>query len=117
MDFEGEDIEDIEETGTRIEIDCQDLSKHDINNEILNRIGGLTKVKLKLYYYNHDDLESIILPNSIINFDCLNNQITSFAGLKLPSSLEIFNCSRMTCYTLSLIWIISPLSLAKFNIE
>ena len=107
------DVEDIEEIGTRIEIGCEGLSKDDINNEILNRIGDLTEVKLKLSNYDHHDLESIILPNLIIEFDCSDNEITSFAGLALPNSLEIFDCGGNNIK--SFVGLKLPNSLIEFN--
>jgi Leucine-rich repeat (LRR) protein len=43
----------------------------------------------------------MLLPNSLIYFDCRNNHIMSFSELVLPNSLDFFDCShnRITSFS------------------
>jgi hypothetical protein len=88
MDIEDDEVNEVNE----VKINCRNLSKIEINGKIRDKVRNLTKVKLLISNYNHDDLKSIILPNSLLEFDCYDNRITSFAGLILPPSLIIFSC-------------------------
>jgi Leucine-rich repeat (LRR) protein len=75
-------------------VDCINLTKDQINEEIVTETEGLTNVNLKIQKYRYEDFTGLILPANVIRFNCAVNQITSFAELTLPDSLKIFICSN-----------------------
>jgi hypothetical protein len=91
---------------SEINIDCRNLTKDQINEEIVNKTTGLNDINLTIDNYEYYDFEGLILPNtntvnssynianSLIKFNCSNNHITSFAGLTLPAGATYFNCSN-----------------------
>jgi hypothetical protein len=78
----------------RIFLDCENLTKHQVNREIINKIEKSTNIELEIKRYKYTDFVGLKLPSSLIRFNCFYNQITSFVGLILPSSLEYFGCSN-----------------------
>jgi hypothetical protein len=65
-------------------IDCKNLTKTQINRAIKIKTRGLDSIELRIYNYKYDDLAGLTLPNSLLEFNCPGNKITSFAGLTLP---------------------------------
>jgi hypothetical protein len=98
----------------RVIIDCSDSSKKQINEEIKTKTLNSNNIELVLSKYEHDTLESIILPNngSIITLHIIG-KLESFVGLKLPNSLLIFNCfgNQITSFE----GLILPPSLTEFS--
>jgi Leucine-rich repeat (LRR) protein len=124
-------------------IDCKNLTKTQINEQIENKTRGLESIELRISNYEYNDFVGIKLnivnmnvfscrdnkitsfeglklnPDSLLEFYCSDNQITSFTGLILPNSLTNFYCSynRITSYFVAdgLAGLKLPSSLTKFN--
>lgn len=76
-----------------VSIDCRGLTKNKINDQIGKACSRCNDLSLIIWGYEYENLESIILPNSITSFNCSRNKIKTFFGLKLdPSSLREFHC-------------------------
>jgi Leucine-rich repeat (LRR) protein len=98
----------------QIIIECGNLTKTRINDLILEKVGEYFDIDLTIRHYPYGDLESIIFPETInkIYFPA-GNQITSFAGLTLPSSLKEFSCSSNQITSFA--GLMLPSSLTYFN--
>ena len=127
----------------KIVIDCKNLTKTQINEQIENKTRGLESIELRISNYEYNDFVGIKLnivnmnvfscrdnkitsfeglklnPDSLLEFYCSDNQITSFTGLILPNSLTNFYCSynRITSYFVAdgLAGLKLPNSLTEFS--
>jgi hypothetical protein len=59
------------------QIDCSGLTKDEINRDIITETDHLFKTSLLLKKYDYDTLESIIIPERVVIFNCIRNKIKS----------------------------------------